>query len=63
MIGIGGAVILGRLLRQFLFDISALDPVTFALIPAVLIVVALAACYLPSRRAWRIVPLDALRSL
>jgi putative ABC transport system permease protein len=62
-IGIGGAAILGRLLRQFLFDVSALDPVTFVLIPAFLIAVGIVACYVPARRASRIAPLDALRSL
>ncbi len=63
LIGIGGAALLGRLLRQFLFDVSAVDPLTFVLIPAVLIVVASGACYLPARRASRIAPLDAIRSL
>jgi putative ABC transport system permease protein len=62
-IGLGGAAILGRLLRQFLFDVSAIDPLTFVLIPAFLIIVAIAACYVPARRASRIAPLDALRSL
>ena len=62
-LGLGGAAILGRLLRQFLFDVSAVDPLTFVLIPAFLIVVAIAACYVPARRASRIAPLDALRSL
>ena len=63
VIGIGGAAILGRLLRQFLFDVSAVDPLTFLLIPAFLSAVAIAACYVPARRASRIAPLDALRSL
>jgi predicted permease len=62
-LGLGGAAILGRLLRQFLFEVSAVDPLTFMLIPALLIVVAVAACYVPARRASRIAPLDALRSL
>ncbi len=62
VIGVAGAAILGRLLRQFLFDVSALDPVTFAVIPTFLIAVGIAACYLPARRASRIAPLDALRS-
>jgi ABC-type antimicrobial peptide transport system permease subunit len=62
-IGIVGAAILGRLLRQFLFDVSSIDPLTFVLVPAFLTAVALAACYVPARRASRIAPLDALRSL
>jgi ABC-type lipoprotein release transport system permease subunit len=53
----------GRLLRQFLFDVSTIDPLTFLLVPAFLALVAIAACYLPARRASRITPLDALRSL
>jgi predicted permease len=61
-LGLAGASILGRVLRQFLFDVSPLDPLTFVLIPAFLIVVALAACYVPARRAAQIAPLDALRS-
>ena len=63
VIGVGGAAILGRLLRQFLFDVSALDPVTFVLIPTLLIAVGISACYVPARRASSIAPLDALRSL
>ena len=60
--GLGGAAVLGRLLKQFLFDVDAIDPLTFVLIPAFLIVVAIAACYVPARHASRIAPLDALRS-
>jgi len=62
-LGLAGASILGRVLRQFLFDVSPVDPLTFVLIPAFLIGVALGACYIPARRASRIAPLDALRSL
>jgi len=60
--GLGGAAILGRLLTRFLFEVDAVDPLTFVLIPAFLIVVAIAACYVPARQASRIEPLDALRS-
>jgi putative ABC transport system permease protein len=63
VIGLAGAIVAGRLLRQFLFDVSTVDPLTFLLVPAFLAVVAIAACYLPARRASRIAPLDALRSL
>jgi putative ABC transport system permease protein len=62
-IGVVGAVILGRLLRQFLFDVSPIDPLTFVLVPAFLTAVAIAACFVPARRASRIAPVDALRSL
>lgn len=61
-LGLAGAAILGRVLQQFLFDVSPVDPLTFALVAAFLMVVAMAACYLPARRASRIAPLEALRS-
>jgi ABC-type antimicrobial peptide transport system permease subunit len=60
--GIVGAVALGALLRRFLFDLGALDPVTFVLVPSFLGAVSLVACYLPARRAARIAPLAALRA-
>jgi putative ABC transport system permease protein len=41
--------------------ISVTDPLTFALIPALLALVALAACYIPARRAMRLEPVAALR--
>jgi ABC-type antimicrobial peptide transport system permease subunit len=44
-----------------MFGISTLDPVTFLGVPAVLIVVALIANYVPARRATRIDPMRALR--
>jgi len=61
--GVGGAVVVGRLLRQFLFDVSPLDPLTYVLVLLFLGLVALVACYVPARRASHIEPLDALRSL
>ena len=60
--GLAGAAVIGRLLRRFVFDVSALDPLTFVAIPAFLAVVALAACYFPARRASRVEPLVALRA-
>jgi putative ABC transport system permease protein len=62
VIGIGAAVAVSRVLHQFLFGVSIIDPLTFVLVPAFLTVVAIAACYIPARRASRIAPLDALRS-
>jgi putative ABC transport system permease protein len=60
-IGVIGALLLARLMRSLLFGISATDPATFAGVALVLGVVAVASCYIPARRAMRIVPMDALR--
>jgi ABC-type lipoprotein release transport system permease subunit len=56
-----GAVALTRVMRSLLFDVSASDPLTFACVALLLSLVALAACYLPARRAARIDPLTSLR--
>ena len=55
------ASILAQLLRSQLFEVSALDPSTFASTCLILLVVALAACYFPARRATRVDPIVALR--
>ena len=60
-IGVAGAIVLTRTLRSFLFGLSPTDPVTFAAVALLLILVALLACYVPARRAAKVDPMEALR--
>jgi putative ABC transport system permease protein len=56
------ALLLTRVLRELLFDVSATDPLTFGLIALLLSSVTLLACFLPARRAMQVDPLAALRN-
>jgi predicted permease len=61
VLGLGGAFALTRVMKTFLFQVSATDPATFAGIALLFFMVALAACLIPARRAARIDPMAALR--
>jgi predicted permease len=62
-VGVGVAAALGltRLMAGLLYGISALDPLTFVVVAVLLLVVALAACYIPAWRAMRVDPIVVMR--
>jgi ABC-type antimicrobial peptide transport system permease subunit len=60
-IGLAGAFALVHCLSGMLYQTSATDPVTFVIVPLILFVVAMLACYLPARRAAKIDPIKTLR--
>jgi putative ABC transport system permease protein len=60
-LGLALSIALTRLISSLLFGVTAVDPVTFLLVAALLSAVAILACYIPARRAMRIDPIVALR--
>jgi putative ABC transport system permease protein len=61
VIGVMASLMITRLISSLLFGISPADPLTFASIVLLLVLVTLAACYVPARRAMRVDPITALR--
>jgi putative ABC transport system permease protein len=59
--GLTGAMFVSRFLRALLFGVQPIDPITYAAVTIVLVVVALLASYLPARRAAKVDPMVALR--
>jgi putative ABC transport system permease protein len=59
--GLAGALLLSRLLRGMLFEVSAADPASYAGVAAVLLITAAVALYLPARRASRVNPIEVIR--
>jgi predicted permease len=60
-LGIAGALAATRLIASLLFGVTASDPLTFAAVAILMGLVALAACWIPARRAMRVDPIVALR--
>jgi putative ABC transport system permease protein len=60
-IGMAGAFVLTQVMKSLLFEVSATDPLTFAVIPLILTAVALLSSYVPARRAMKVDPMIALR--
>lgn len=61
VVGLLGAIALGQVIASQLYGVSAADPVVLASVVALLVTVAIAACVIPTRRATRISPVEALR--
>lgn len=61
-IGLVGALLLGRVIGSFLYDVAPRDPLTFTAVATILFGVAFLATYLPARRALHVDPIAALRA-
>ena len=61
VVGLVGALIMSHLMAGLLYGVRPADPLTFAGVALLLLVVAIFACYIPARRAMKVDPLVALR--
>jgi putative ABC transport system permease protein len=61
VIGVAGAFLLRKIMASFLYGLSANDPLVLSVVPCVMVLVILLACWLPARRATKIDPIVALR--
>jgi putative ABC transport system permease protein len=59
--GLAGALTLTRLLASFLYGVQPVDPLTFIVVPSLLLVVTMAACVVPGWKAAGVDPIQALR--
>jgi ABC-type antimicrobial peptide transport system permease subunit len=62
IIGLGAAAAVAQLMRTLLFGVSPLDPLSFALVPLVLVLAAALASFLPASRATAVNPVEALKA-
>ena len=62
LIGMAAACAMTRLVSAWLFEVKALDPVTFAIVPLFVLAVACCACVIPAWSATRVDPVEALRA-
>ena len=60
-IGLAASLGLSRLISSQLWGVSAHDPITLVIVPVLLLIIGVLACWIPARRATRVSPISALR--